>query len=437
MSVVVISPEKPDPREPLVLAQLLDAGLPRYHVRKPAWSALELEQWILFLPDWCRSRLVLHQHHHLVEKLGLGGVHAPAGTVAGGACPEPAERADPGPSGFRSRSCHNLDELTASLGRYDSLFFSPVFPSISKPGYAPPADRDEAALTALLQSPRTTEVLALGGITAANAASCLARGFNGVAVLGAIWQAADPVREYLRICRAGVLHPPVPSTDAAGARPQPDRESTSRPALPPVMCLTQDGLALSHAEQARQLCAAGARWIQLRMKSAPASQWLATAREVVAICRRAGALCVVNDSVEIALDSGADGVHLGKEDGAWSEARGRLGPRRLVGGTVNNVEDARRARAAACLDYVGIGPFRFTSTKARLAPVLGADGIRQVLGELGDLPAWVIGGVAPEDVPAIRQLGAAGIAVSSSLYRAGNLAANFRAFAPPEPARTL
>jgi len=196
----------------------------------------------------------------------------------------------------------------------------------------------------------------------------------------------------------------------------------------PVMALTQDGLALDHCEQAERLCAAGARWIQLRMKNAAPDGWLATARAVVAICRTHGAICIVNDSVEIALAADADGVHLGKLDSDWREARRLLGRARLLGGTVNNSADAARARAADCLDYVGVGPLRFTSTKKNLAPVLGLVGVRELIAQLGDLPAWVIGGVVPSDLPALRAAGAAGAAVSSSLVRGGRVGENFQAF---------
>src|ERR1700720_4134827 len=108
----------------------------------------------------------------------------------------------------------------------------------------------------------------------------------------------------------------------------------------PVMCITQDGLPLTHAAQAARLCAAGARWIQLRMKNVAPDAWLATAREVVAICHAHGALGIVNDSVDIALAAGADGVHLGKLDLDCREARRRLGPLGIIGGTVNNADDA-------------------------------------------------------------------------------------------------
>ena len=200
------------------------------------------------------------------------------------------------------------------------------------------------------------------------------------------------------------------------------------PSLPPIMTLTQDGLALSHAEQARALVDAGARWIQLRMKNAAPDLWLTTARDVVAICHAGGSLCTINDSVDIALASGADGVHLGSLDEAWTSARARLGSGKLIGGTVNFIEDARRAATASVLDYVGIGPLRFTVTKQKLAPVLGLEGITALLPLLGGVPAWAIGGAKPADLPALRRAGLAGVAVSSSLYTDNLMAANHAAF---------
>jgi len=199
--------------------------------------------------------------------------------------------------------------------------------------------------------------------------------------------------------------------------------------FPPVMALTQDGLSLSHLEQVRALTAVGARWIQLRMKNATPDVWLATAREVVALCHDAGALCTINDSVEIALAADADGVHLGKLDGDWSLARAQLGPEKILGGTVNFPEDARRAAAVGVLDYVGVGPLRFTATKQKLAPVLGLEGIAALLPLLDGLPAWAIGGVRPADLPALRRAGLAGVAVSSSLYTNSQVTANHAAFA--------
>lgn len=197
----------------------------------------------------------------------------------------------------------------------------------------------------------------------------------------------------------------------------------------PVMCLTQDGLPLPHLEQARQLCAAGARWIQLRMKHAARDVWTATAAEIAALCRAHGAVCIINDDVEIALAAGADGVHLGRNDGGWREARQRLGPGRILGGTVNDAADADRAAAAGILDYAGVGPWRFTTNKQNLAPVLGPAGTRALLARLGGLPAWAIGGITAADLPAVRAAGAAGAAVSTALFCDGRIKENFLALA--------
>lgn len=194
----------------------------------------------------------------------------------------------------------------------------------------------------------------------------------------------------------------------------------------PVMCLTQDGLLLSHQEQARRLCEAGARWIQLRMKHAARDVWAKTAREVVAICHAHGAVCIINDDVAIARASNADGVHLGKFDLDWHEARHRLGPNKILGGTVNNADDATRAIEADCLDYVGVGPWRFTTTKLNLAPVLGANGVHKLVAQLDGLPTWTIGGIEATDLPAVRATGVTGAAVSSALFRSGSIAEDFR-----------
>lgn len=197
----------------------------------------------------------------------------------------------------------------------------------------------------------------------------------------------------------------------------------------PVMCLTQDDLPFSHVEQAVRLCAAGAKWIQLRMKTANPTTQLAVAKVVVEVCRARGAICIVNDHVDLALASGAHGVHLGRNDGHWRDARQQLGASRILGGTVNQAEDAERATTAACLDYVGVGPWQFTANKANLAPILGPEGVRALLAQLDGLPAWAIGGIEAADLPLVRGAGATGAAVSSALFRGGAVEENYRSLA--------
>jgi thiamine-phosphate pyrophosphorylase len=196
----------------------------------------------------------------------------------------------------------------------------------------------------------------------------------------------------------------------------------------PLMAITQNGVEMGHAEQAARLCAAGVRWIQLRMKDAAPAAWLATAREVAATCRAHGAICIINDSVEFAVEAGADGVHLGRTDLDWREARKRLGPDKILGGTVNYLWEAEKAARVGCLDYVGVGPLRFTRTKKELAPLQGYEGIRSLLAILDGIPGWAIGGIEVGDVAILREIGVAGTAVCSALLRGGTIDANVKAF---------
>jgi thiamine-phosphate pyrophosphorylase len=205
--LVVISPERDDPRESAVLEDLLAAGLERYHVRKPHMARAQLEKWLRSLSADSRTRLVLHQHHELAAELSLGGVHF-RDEVARGVPAKPRFTGDG--SLYLSRSCHDLATLRGALGCHDSVFFGPVFPSLSKSGYGPCDGFPSAELSALLStrtaSERRTSVLALGGITAETAPRALALGFDGVAALGAIWLADDPVRAFEELRSSLIRH---------------------------------------------------------------------------------------------------------------------------------------------------------------------------------------------------------------------------------------
>ncbi len=198
-----------------------------------------------------------------------------------------------------------------------------------------------------------------------------------------------------------------------------------REQLHPLMCLTQDGLAESHFEQATRLLIAGARWIQVRMKRCTPQERLKEAGLIASLCRQCGAICIVNDSVDVAMAVNAHGVHLGKTDGLWSAARKAMGREMIIGGTINNESDARRAIGVNCLDYVGIGPWRFTATKENLSPVLGSQGVAALVKQLDGIPAWAIGGITATDLPEVRASGAVGAAVTSALYRDGRVQDNF------------
>jgi thiamine-phosphate pyrophosphorylase len=198
--LIVISPEAEDARELAVLAELFSAGLTHYHLRKPAWGREQLAAWLRALPVALHPRIVLHTHHDLAAEFAVGGLHHrdhpphPKCHLIGDTLRSSVR--------LRSRAVHTLSSLRDSLGDYDRLLVSPVFNSISKPGHGPSADFVFADLKALLSLPRRAEVVALGGIDADRIPTCRDYGFDGVAVLGAVWQAADPVRAFHQLNQA-------------------------------------------------------------------------------------------------------------------------------------------------------------------------------------------------------------------------------------------
>lgn len=178
---------------------------------------------------------------------------------------------------------------------------------------------------------------------------------------------------------------------------------------------------ISYAEGIRMALEGGCRWIQLRMKDAPAEEIIACAEEVLPLCRRHGAKFLLDDHVELVRQLGADGVHLGKNDMPVDEARTILGPDIIIGGTANTIEDIIRLHKQGA-DYIGCGPFRFTTTKKNLSPILGLDGYKSIvlkMKELGIvLPIVAIGGITVEDIPAVMETGVSGIALSGAILGA-------------------
>lgn len=165
----------------------------------------------------------------------------------------------------------------------------------------------------------------------------------------------------------------------------------------------------------------GCKWVQLRMKDAPEEEVLACAKEALPLCRQHGAKFILDDHVELVETAGADGVHLGRNDMPVDEARKILGPDKIIGGTANTIDDIIRLHRQGA-DYIGCGPFRFTTTKKKLSPVLGLEGYRDIvlkMREKGiDLPIVAIGGITVDDIPAIMGTGVTGIALSGAILNA-------------------
>jgi thiamine-phosphate pyrophosphorylase len=186
------------------------------------------------------------------------------------------------------------------------------------------------------------------------------------------------------------------------------------------------GAPLSLEEQTRLALEGGATAIQLRDKSMDGRELLETARRMAALCEERGALFIVNDRLDVALLSGADGVHLGQKDLPVAEAR-KLAPRPfVVGASAHDAEEAERA-AEEGADYLGVGAVFATGSKSD-ATVMGLTGLRELMGvpmlsrghgnRPGNvLPTVAIGGITSENLPEVMRTGVDGVAVISSVVR--------------------
>ena len=174
---------------------------------------------------------------------------------------------------------------------------------------------------------------------------------------------------------------------------------------------------------ARVALEGGCRWVQLRMKNAASDEVLAKGREMRSLCGQYGARLIIDDHVDLVKAIGADGVHLGKNDMPVAESRAILGPGIIIGATANTFEDIKHA-AEGGADYIGLGPFRFTTTKEKLSPVLGLQGYADIMRQCREagikLPVVAIGGINVEDVPALIACGVSGVAISGAILNADN-----------------
>lgn len=204
--------------------------------------------------------------------------------------------------------------------------------------------------------------------------------------------------------------------------PQPrdvDLKNKRNPNKTSLMLIT-DGSPEEIIRQTQLACMGGCRWVQLRMKDVAPAIILETGRVVREICHAYNATFIVNDSVDLAWQLQADGVHLGQNDGSVKEARMKLGEKAIVGRTCNTTEHILNASQERA-DYVGMGPFRFTTTKKNLSPILGLEGYRNVVQFCREqhisLPIFAIGGITLEDLQPLMATGIQGVAISSLINR--------------------
>lgn len=356
--------------EAVEIARLIGNGdYWRVHIRKPGASAEQIRALLQQIPAELYPRLSLHDHHELALQFGLGGVHlnrrnpqAPAGW-----------------NGLVSRSLHSPEEI-ASM-ECDYAFLSPIYPSVSKPGYKPDFDLQQ------LRGVVDERVFALGGVTPDKFDELRDIGFGGAAMLGYVWKPAIDIRAFgLQF----ITHAPDHDTMAG---------------------------------QVEKVLAGGCRWVQLRHKSADRETLIREGNTLRALCDSYGATFIIDDHVDLVNIVGADGVHLGKNDMSVGEARAMLGIRKIIGATANTFEDiAKAVREGA--DYIGLGPYRFTTTKEKLSPVLGLHGYRNIATRCHEagiaIPIVAIGGIELDDISPIIRTGVNGIAVSGTIRNASD-----------------
>ena len=183
-----------------------------------------------------------------------------------------------------------------------------------------------------------------------------------------------------------------------------------------LYAVTDRAWAADEEDFFRQIEAAvrgGAAIVQLREKNLEDAAFLAEAKRFTALCRKLGAVSIINDRADIALAAGADGVHVGQSDLEAERARALLGPDKIIGVSAHSRSEARRAREAGA-DYLGCGAAFVTGTKADAKPI-SKDTIRAVTASAG-IPVVAIGGVSRENILELRGLGLAGVAVVSGIF---------------------
>jgi len=164
-----------------------------------------------------------------------------------------------------------------------------------------------------------------------------------------------------------------------------------------IQFITHTNERYDYIDGVRMALEGGCRWIQLRMKDASEEEVLKTAKSTRKLCRQYDAVFILDDYVELVERTGADGVH--------------------------TFEDVKRIYSAGA-DYIGCGPFRFTTTKKKLSPILGLDGYRRIIEQMNtygiNIPIIAIGGILLPDVSDIMQTGVSGVAISGAILNANN-----------------
>lgn len=198
--------------------------------------------------------------------------------------------------------------------------------------------------------------------------------------------------------------------------------------------ITNETSLRSPAAQINEAIEGGCRWVQIRLKDATDEEIKNIFYSIREKAKETLTTIIINDRVELAKSlssEGVAGVHVGKNDMAASTAREFLGPDAIIGVTAHNVNEALSFKGLD-VDYIGIGPYAFTETKKDLSPVLGLEGITEIVMMAKEasieIPLVAVGGIKLEDVKSLLATGVNGIAVSGAIANGESIIKTTREF---------
>ncbi len=378
--LIGITPEENVFCEQRRLANFVLSGQVTYlHIRKPHFTEQQMRIYLSYFKDnRLKERLSLNDYQYLAQEYGIGGIHLNR------RCPLEdyfTEQYDKKFPNLRySISCHTIQEAEFWKDKVDYCFLSPIFNSISKQGHNSPfllAELQDAFRTNRLNN----KVCALGGITYNNIGTLEKVGFTSFALLSTLWQMGKS------------------------------------------MFISHTNDKYDYLSGCVEALKGGIRFIQLRMKGASNDDILQTAKTLRKYCNEYAAILTIDDRIDLLETNLFDGVHLGKNDMPISQAKQITKHNYLLGATCNTIQDVQNAIDSGA-DYLGIGPYRFTTTKTNLSTILGINGYENIVQYMQSnhlhTPIYAIGGIEQEDITSLMQTGVYGIALSGVILRSDN-----------------
>lgn len=186
--------------------------------------------------------------------------------------------------------------------------------------------------------------------------------------------------------------------------------------------ISQGSSPETHIQNIKSVLEAGVKLVQLRLKNISEELYTEYAIKAKELCDKYDAALIINDNVNVSKLSNANALHLGLDDMNVMEAK-QIVPTKIIGGTANTFKHIKQ-RCAEKVDYIGLGPYRFTRTKEKLSPILGIEGYQNIIQQMKKenlhTPIYAIGGIELKDIESIINTGIYGIAVSGLLTNAEN-----------------